>query len=421
MNHMGDDRSSIRIEITQSTGLVDERLGIVVRGNAPHQMLRISASQRDNHGQLWESWATFRGDSKGEIDLGRACPLTGTYQIADSMGLFWSMELQTSSSRTQPTPLAPLKCSLTAEPESGPSRSVEIIRAITGSGVTRHPVKGTSLVATLFKPTGIGPFPGVIVLGGSEGGLMEGRAAMLASHGFSALAVAYFGLGDLPKNLINVPVEIVSDAVAWMRMNAAVDPEQIGLFGTSKGGELALLAASRCPDIRRVVAVVPSGVVFRGIGPSTEGVSPSSWSIDGEPAPFARGLVPPHIQREIEERRSTGGPVAFCDWYHAQLSEPESLEQASIPVERINGPVLLISGGDDQMWPSSILCDMVMDRLRIHGHPFPDRHLDYPKAGHSLFPPYYPTTSRSGPFTLGGNPADDALAQADSWPRYWSF
>ena len=52
--------------------------------------------------------------------------------------------------------------------------------------------------------------------------------------------------------------------------------------------------------------------------------------------------------------------------------------RATIPVERINGPVLLISGEDDQMWPSRTLAEIAMERLRAHRHPYPDEHIAYP-------------------------------------------
>jgi hypothetical protein len=47
----------------------------------------------------------------------------------------------------------------------------------------------------------------VILLGGSDGGVMEGSAAVLASRGYAALALAYFGAPPLPPELIEVPLE----------------------------------------------------------------------------------------------------------------------------------------------------------------------------------------------------------------------
>ena len=48
---------------------------------------------------------------------------------------------------------------------------------------------------------GNGPFPGVIDLFGTAGGLNEYRAALLASRGLAALALAYFGYDDLPAGI----------------------------------------------------------------------------------------------------------------------------------------------------------------------------------------------------------------------------
>ena len=53
---------------------------------------------------------------------------------------------------------------------------------------------------------------------------------------------------------------------------------------------------------------------------------------------------------------------------------------AEIPVERINGPVMLISGTDDQVWPATVLSEFAVRRLRAHSHPFAVEHLVYEGA-----------------------------------------
>jgi IS5 family transposase len=47
--------------------------------------------------------------------------------------------------------------------------------------------------------------------------------------------------------------------------------------------------------------------------------------------------------------------VPFTPFYRSQLRDPLAVEHATIPVEKIRGPVQLVSGMDDQMWPSSDL------------------------------------------------------------------
>ena len=48
---------------------------------------------------------------------------------------------------------------------------------------------------------GDGPFPGVIDMFGTAGGLIEMRSALLASRGFVAFALPYFDYEDLPSSL----------------------------------------------------------------------------------------------------------------------------------------------------------------------------------------------------------------------------
>ena len=55
--------------------------------------------------------------------------------------------------------------------------------------------------------SGPGPFPGVIDLFGTAGALAEFRAALLASRGFVAYALPYYGLEGLPESLANVEFE----------------------------------------------------------------------------------------------------------------------------------------------------------------------------------------------------------------------
>ena len=42
---------------------------------------------------------------------------------------------------------------------------------------------------------------------GAAGGIMEIRAALLAAHGFAAMALAFFNFEDLPKELNDVQLE----------------------------------------------------------------------------------------------------------------------------------------------------------------------------------------------------------------------
>lgn len=174
----------------------------------------------------------------------------------------------------------------------------------------------------------------VIVLGGSEGGLGgSGRMARrLAADGFDAVAVSYFGEPGQTEALDLIPIEPVDRAVAWLNARPGT-PEPVAIVGVSKGGELALLVASRNPAIAAVVAAVPSNVVWAGID-RTGGAVGSSWTAGGQPLP--------HVPYDFSK-----GFTGIFNLYRDSL--PPASPEAEIPVERIAGPILLVSGEADTL------------------------------------------------------------------------
>jgi hypothetical protein len=104
------------------------------------------------------------------------------------------------------------------------------------------------------------------------------------------------------------------------------------------------------------------------------------------------------------------------------LSAANAHAEAVIPVERINGPVLLISGRNDAMWPSTTMSDMVVHRLREKAFSHPVEHLAYENAGHAVSsPPALPAMSGYPDEAAGGTAAGNAAGRADMWPRLIGF
>lgn len=265
-----------------------------------------------------------------------------------------------------------------------------------------RPVEAEGLVAKLYLPAGEGPHPGVLVLGGSGGGIgwQEGTAAVLAEHGFAALALAYFGMEGLPAGLELIPLEYFEKALAALAADLAVDAGRLGVVGVSKGGEAALLLASRLPQLRAVVAFVPSSHVFQSIAdgwPRT-----SSWSHGGEPLPFV-----PYARVEFSN---------LAELYAASLEQKEAAAAAAIPVEEIQGPVLLLSGEADTLWPSAAMSAAVVERLERHGFAHEVVHVAYPGAGHGI------SSIRDGVADrLGGTEEGNREAQLDARERMLAF
>jgi dienelactone hydrolase len=100
------------------------------------------------------------------------------------------------------------------------------------------------------------------------------------------------------------------------------------------------------------------------------------------------------------------------------------LRIGSIPVERIDGPVMLVSGTDDQLWPSYDSSKLIAAELRNARHRFPVRNLSYQGGGHLIGAPFWPTNLLARPelgLSFGGSAAANARASADSWPKMLAF
>lgn len=414
----------VTIKVEPVSALIDEVVSIQLSGLAPGQNVTVRARTRFHTSHVWESYATFMADKNGSVDVSAQQPLTGTYETADPMGLFWSMIPPRGEDATSfGDGLDPVVIDLIVEVDGKTAVSAQLERLFVAPEVTRVPVRENGLVGTLFLPGDSGPYPAVIVLGGSDGGLHEEGAALLASHGYAALALAYFHAETLPSALINIPLEYFETAINWLQSHDRVDGKRLGIMGTSRGGELALLVAATFPGIRAVVGYVPSGVVWGGMSRYGR----AAWTYQGTPVPYVP-IIPTAEFMQDQMKRSRKAPMAYTPLFLANLENMAAVEKAIIAVENINGPVLLISGQDDQIWPSTLMSEMVIDRLAQHNHPYPYEHLSYEGVGHFIGAPYFPTTLTQGKHPLtrelmafGGNAKDNAFAQADSWTRVLDF
>jgi dienelactone hydrolase len=296
-------------------------------------------------------------------------------------------------------------------------------RRVLAPDIDRFRIRAHGLAGTLFVPRQGGPYPGIVVLGGSGGGIWEVPAALLAAHGYASLALAYFAYEHLPPQLVNIPLEYFETALTWLQAQPNVRPDHVGVMGTSRGGELALMLGATFPQIRMVVAYVPSNVLWEGVGPGVPAGTPA-WSFHGQSLPVIQEhLTPEQIHAVVQHK-----PIAMTPLYHPTLDDVIAVAAAAIPVERSRAAILLISGQGDQMWPSARMAEMVIERLHKHHYPYPSLHLSYPNAGHWIGAPYFPASTTSGHHALngelyayGGTVAGNAFAMADSWEQILQF
>ena len=264
--------------------------------------------------------------------------------------------------------------------------------------------------ANYFAAPGAGKHPGILALGGSEGGLGTGSmrdAKALQAHGFNVLQLAYFGASGEPAELAKVPMETFERGFAWLASRSEVDAGRIGIVGASKGAEAALLFASRRPQLKVVIVGMPSSVVWQGIS-FTPGAK-SSWSIGGHDLPYLPYV--PSADHSIY--------AGFAGGLKALEAHPDAV----IPVENIQGPIVLICGKADTLWPSCPMAEQATERLKAKRFHFPVELFEYDDAGHGVFGPpldrsdaKYPTLG-----SLGGSDDGNNDARKESWTHVLSM
>lgn len=182
---------------------------------------------------------------------------------------------------------------------------------------------------------------GALVLAGSSGRVDSSRAELLARSGVVAESIRWLGGAGQHDGPWEIPLELFLGRVEGL----AKDCERVVVLGTSFGAEAALLVGAHSRHVSTVIAFAPSDVVWAGVRP--DGGATSHWTLGGVPLPY----VPFDESWEQEDE-----VPAFVSLYEASRRRaPDRVEAARIPVERIE-QVLLVAGGDDQVWPEACRC-----------------------------------------------------------------
>lgn len=417
------------LTVTPADALLDVPRTIRADGLAAGETV-VVASRTRRHGVTWQAQARFVAAADGSVATDRDAPVAGSsYTGVSANGLLWSQVPDTPGEREvfDAPPFGALATEIRLE-HAGGRLTQPLLQHLLAPGVNRREIRDDGLVGTLYTPPGEGPHPAVVVLNGSNGGINEVRAALYAAHGYAALTLGYFNLPGLSPYISNTRLEYFEHALAWVHRSLRPRHGFVALSGQSRGGELVLLLASLFPQlVAAVVGYVPGAVVH-----SAQNACDPQSGRDG-PAWLYRGEALPHLWQN--NRHATWQPWdegpeprRHADALLTALRDTAAVERARIPVERIRGPVLLLSGGDDGSWPSSLYGRMVSQRLAQHAHPYPVEHLDFPRAGHAIQLPYVPTTQIdyrhpvSGRHSTGGGDAPaNAEANATSWPAVLRF
>lgn len=376
----------VQARLVPATGLLDTPLTLEASGLQPHGRVGLELSARDNSGRLWKALLSAKADSRGTLrrDVSRSL----------------------ASLRPANRHVSPTMTSL-VPPGRGLAVVVELtvggrivaaargaVRSVRSPDVVVHTLTldDDKLVGRYWTRRGASSGPAVLLLGGAEGGFSgDVTASLLASHGYRTLQLAYFGLKGLPPTLARIQLEYFETALRWLGAQPGVLSGHVVALGGSRGGELALMLATRFPEmVTAVAAYAPSSVV----NPAPDCIS-AAWIFTGRPIP--------HVD---------------CDEFG--VAKPRKKPEAVIPVEKIRGPIFLVAGGADSVLPSESYATAIRERAKRFGK-VDLTTLIYRRAGHAIGVklPYLPQAtilvSGRGGIDTGGETLADARARTDAW------
>ncbi|WP_209348694.1 acyl-CoA thioesterase/BAAT N-terminal domain-containing protein [Pontixanthobacter sp. CEM42] len=367
----------------------------------------------------YQSSALFRSDGNGRIDLTTSPATSGSYQGADPLGLFRSM---------QPVNQEPVEAdkriTLTALIDGTvvASTSFEMRHA----PLAFHIEEVASLPGSYFAPQpGPGKHPVIIIAGGADTNRQNREVLMpqLVAKGYSVFHFAtyeiIYGPGEpsvegLPTRYVDIPIDRLQDVRDWLTRRADVDPDRMGLYGYSRNGAYVLLAATRFDWVKAVAGISPSDVVWEGWGDGVRLGTTSSYSWNGQPleyvpysenwyretGKFARGLRG-RLRTPMDEGR----------W-----ANPDRVEAARIPIEDYTGSVLVVGGELDDLWSAGHMVQNIAERRAEAG--LATSLLVLPEAGHGITGTGYNPTLL---FEEGARRRAEAHGQAQTWGATLEF
>lgn len=422
---------AVRVDCYPEEALIDQAISIQVLNLPPLSPVTVSAWVEQN-GKHFGSYAHYTASGNGQLDLSkdRAEP-SGLYIDVEPMGLFWSLVSvpgqRTGEQLYQSEASKPLAFEIRVynghlawdglwvqkhEGLSGMKKAgcnednllarKLVLRSYKAPDVSRIVVEIGCVRGTLFVPAGLRPSetrPGVIDMFGSRGGLLETRAALLASHGFVAMALAYFQYKDLPTELC-FEYEYFEEAAHWLQSQPNVAPGGIGIVGVSLGAQISLYLGLNCPIVKSVVAI-------------------------GYPPTFGLGVTFTKAGQVVPSQSFQNVIIVNAKAGTKTLEMSFDLEKYFSFNTSHKPSLLFVIGSEDTMLKVSDVTNW-LDTLSDTDRSMAEV-AAYQGAGHLIEPPYAPLCFATyhkwlkGLMYYGGTTKPHAVAQEESWKRMRDF
>ncbi|MBF0326178.1 MAG: dienelactone hydrolase family protein [Alphaproteobacteria bacterium] len=212
-------------------------------------------------------------------------------------------------------------------------------------------------------PAEAGPFPGLVLLHGSDGGWSgwsDRDAVFFAGHGFAAYPLRY-SIGGSPWVAGDIRDVAPDRTVACLEAMRAAPfcSGRVGLFGVSRGGEHALLVTALA--VRDGAATADAVAVHA-------------------PSDVVCGAFVGASARDIDDpARSTWDPADLAWTWRGRADG--LLPATPIEIERFPGPLFVSYGSADQVWSAE--CSRRLERRLLAAGRTPEIHC-YDGQGHGL-------------------------------------
>uniref|UniRef100_A0A672YUR4 Acyl-CoA thioesterase 19 n=1 Tax=Sphaeramia orbicularis TaxID=375764 RepID=A0A672YUR4_9TELE len=385
------------LSVQPSRALVDEKFIVLVQNAPPGFQMTIHSLHHSEDGHSWEAFGHYTADATGTVNVSQDHSVGGTYSGVEPMGLLWSLRPVPGSKSwlrfRKMNVETPMEVAIsvyqghqTVFVDQVQLTSVVAERWYMAPGVRRIPVTESDLTATLFLPPGPGPFPGVLDLWGGAGQLVEYRSALLASHGFASLALDYLTPKITLKTGKMVKDDYFETAYKFLQQHPKVSGCRIAMMGLSYSTSITLKMAIYSEVMKLSCAVCTSGIDLLS----------------------------------ITKVKMLENAAIYRDLLLPVPTDPGM----KLDVGRLQCPLLLIVGEDDQNWaaPESAQDEMMEQAGNSHLLTL----LSYPNTGHLIEPPYSPHARASRFKSVvvvlwGGDTVAHSRAQEDAWRKTLAF
>jgi acetyl esterase len=207
---------------------------------------------------------------------------------------------------------------------------------------------GRPMLARLYRPSGLGPFPAAVQI---HGGAWVNKDRtdndfMAKALVESGILVASVDFRMPPEAPYPASLADINLAIRWLKARAGEyrsRADWVGAFGTSSGGHQALLAAMRPEDARYAALWLPDAPAID----ARLAFVISGW-----------GVLDPLLRYRLAEQ---AGNAELLDNHHRFWGDAATMREGSVPAileagEKVHLPPALIFGGDKDEWvPAEVM------------------------------------------------------------------